>query len=32
MTFRALTRRINGGLVGLEERLSYWDKAREVLG
>lgn len=29
--FKALTKRINGGLVGLEERLRYWRTARAVL-
>jgi putative chitinase len=29
--FRALTRRINGGLNGINERIAYWDRAKEVL-
>lgn len=29
--FRALTKRINGGVVGLEERLKYWQKARDAM-
>ena len=29
--FRRLTRRINGGYVGLEDRLAYWDRARKVV-
>ena len=31
-TFRALTRRINGGAAGLADRLAYWDRARDALG
>lgn len=30
--FRAITKRINGGLNGLADRLKYWDRARAVLG
>ena len=26
-----LTKRINGGLVGLEERLKYWQKALDAM-
>ena len=29
--FRKLTRRINGGLTGLTERMAYWTKAKEVI-
>ena len=29
--FRTITRRINGGLNGLTDRLAYWDRSREVL-
>jgi putative chitinase len=29
--FRAITRKINGGLTGLDERLAYWEKAKDVL-
>lgn len=29
--FKAITRRINGGLNGLEDRLRLWDRARAVL-
>lgn len=29
--FEALTRRINGGLNGLADRMSYWDRATRVL-
>lgn len=30
--FREITRRINGGFLGLEERIHYWERARQVLG
>lgn len=30
--FRAITRRINGGLNGYHDRKRYWDRARSVLG
>jgi len=30
--FTEITKRINGGTVGLEEREAYWAKAREVFG
>jgi predicted chitinase len=30
--FEAITKRINGGLTGLEDRLKYYDRAKEVLG
>jgi putative chitinase len=30
--FREITRRINGGYNGLETRLRYWRRAREVFG
>jgi len=30
--FREITRRINGGFLGLEERVHYWERARQVLG
>jgi len=30
--FTAITKRINGGVIGLEDRLARWDKAREVFG
>lgn len=30
--FNGITRRINGGLNGLEDRLHLWNKARSVLG
>ncbi len=29
--FSGITRRINGGTVGLKERVAFWDKARDVL-
>ncbi len=29
--FRTITRKINGGLNGLEQRTRYWDKAKAVL-
>jgi len=29
--FHTITRRINGGLNGLQDRLEIWKKAREVL-
>ena len=31
-SFKAITRRINGGLNGWGERLRYWERARSVLG
>lgn len=30
--FEAITRRINGGLNGLADRLAYWDRATQILG
>lgn len=30
--FKAITRRINGGLNGWQERLRYWQRAKSVLG
>jgi putative chitinase len=30
--FRTITRRINGGIVGLKERIALWEKAKAVLG
>ena len=30
--FKTITKRINGGLVGLNERLAFWEKAKGVLG
>ena len=30
--FRTLTRRINGGLNGLADRMAYWQRAKEALG
>src|SRR5574342_430275 len=30
--FVAITRRINGGLIGLEERRAFWERAKAVLG
>ena len=30
--FREITRRINGGFLGLEERIHFWERARQVLG
>ncbi|MFM8991040.1 MAG: glycoside hydrolase family 19 protein, partial [Alphaproteobacteria bacterium] len=30
--FREITRRINGGFLGLEDRIHYWERARQVLG
>lgn len=30
--FKTITRRINGGLNGLDERVALWEKARQVLG
>lgn len=30
--FRLITRRINGGTNGLDERMKYWAKAKEILG
>lgn len=30
--FETLTRRINGGLNGIEDRKERWDRARRVLG
>ena len=30
--FKAITRRINGGLNGWNDRLRYWERARSVLG
>jgi predicted chitinase len=30
--FEAITKRINGGLTGLEDRLKYYTRAKEVLG
>jgi putative chitinase len=29
--FRALTKRINGGMNGWQDRLKYWERAKEVL-
>lgn len=31
-SFKAITRKINGGLNGWEDRLKYWIRARRVLG
>src|SRR5262245_47642405 len=30
--FAGITRRINGGLVGLDERRAFWERAKDVLG
>ncbi len=30
--FREITRRINGGFIGLEERVHFWERARQTLG
>jgi putative chitinase len=30
--FRKITIRINGGLNGWQDRLMYWERAKEVLG
>jgi putative chitinase len=30
--FVSITRRINGGLVGLDKRRAFWERAKEVLG
>jgi putative chitinase len=30
--FRETTRRINGGFIGLQERIHFWERARQALG
>jgi putative chitinase len=30
--FREITRRINGGFIGLQERIHFWERARQALG
>ena len=30
--FREISRRINGGFVGLQERIHFWERARQALG
>lgn len=30
--FREITRRINGGFIGLQERIQFWERARQSLG
>lgn len=30
--FRAMTQRINGGLIGLEDRQAFWERAKAVFG
>ena len=30
-SFQAITRKINGGLNGLQDRLAYWERAKEAL-